>query len=231
MADTSTKEMRRRGLLHEVTLNIVDGRQDHLVLVAADSRVAAILADWQGARRVELMVEGRPLALEADLDHRGIRVLDPVMRIPLAAFRPARRRGGGTVELPGGHTARWVVPGRSVFECGFFDGCGRSLLRFAHDGTSLVFVDDDHRRCGGAHDPLVLLTLGWFLRLLSGLPPVAGRRGRDGGIRWDGGASRDPVTVGWSRSADNGQPVARPAAQPAARPHGRPEELQPDMYS
>lgn len=165
--DTSTKETARSGLLHEVALGTVDGRPDQVMLVADDRRVAAVLADWDEHRRVELMVAGRLLALEADPDGRGLRVFDPVTSIPLVAFRSARRGGGGTVELPGSRAVRWVVPRGSVFECGFLSSRGGGLIRFAHDGTALVLVDDDHRRRGGIHDPLVLLTLGWFLLLKS----------------------------------------------------------------
>ncbi|WP_322752349.1 hypothetical protein [Frankia sp. Cas3] len=214
--DTSTKGMLQPGLLHEVALDVVDGRLGWVMLVADDSRVAAILADWDDRRRVELMVAGRPLALEADLDGPGIRVFDPVTCIPLAAFRPARRGGGGMVELPGTRAVRWVVPRGSVFECGFLSRYGGGLIRFARDCTALVLVDDDRRRRGGIHDPLVLLTLGWFLLLKD-------QWRRDRGSSAPPAARITEVRVCEAPPgprSDSGRPVVPRTERPLHRPEG-----------
>jgi hypothetical protein len=179
------------GLLpHELEYHFLDAAQRD-VRVEADIR--AILAEWGDRSRVELMLAGRALVLESDLDGLGVRVVDPISRMPLAVFRPARR--GGRVDLPDGGTLRWLAPTRSIFESGFVTAHQANIIRFAHDGTATILVDAvdlaggavparaERRRAGRFRDDrtvdvLMLLVLGWFLRLVGELDDASGDRRR-----------------------------------------------------
>lgn len=144
----------------------------------------AVRHGWSEYGEVELTLGGRAFAARVDLDGRGIRLTDPRDRMPLAVFRPARR-GQGTVVFRDGSTARWIAPDRFAFECGFVSRSGANLVRFAHDGTAIMVVDEvDHER-GRAPDPAVMLVLGWLLLWVAG----SGRPGRAGRVRAGGGTS------------------------------------------
>ncbi|WP_035749821.1 hypothetical protein [Parafrankia discariae] len=157
---------------------------------------AAVLERWHRDGGVELMAAGRPLRLEPDLDGAGVRVVDPVTRLPLAVFRPRSR--GGLVDLADGSTLRWLRPRRRaagyVFERGFVGWRNANVVRFAHDGVAIVLVDPSdltrHRppvarpdfgaatvadpRRGWVPEVAVLVPLGWFLLLLEdeSVPPA-----------------------------------------------------------
>jgi hypothetical protein len=218
-------------LPHDLAYHFLDGTC-HEVRVEAD--MDAVLDDWRRHGRVELMLFGRALVVENDLNGTGLRVVDPVGRMPLAAFRPGRH--GGRVDLPDGAVLRWLAPTRSVFESGFVAAQERNVVRFTHDGTAIVLVNAaelaelaeladtagladpaepaevavpaqagrpaDTAVPGEAPDVLVLLVLGWFLRLTGG---AGGRHG--GGRR----AERGP----WHHPGLDGRPEAlrrRPAS-------------------
>jgi hypothetical protein len=168
-----------------------------LVVPVDGSTLDAARADWVRDGEVELVLDGRVLVLQADLNGRGVRVIDPFGRLLLAVFRPARR-GRGTVVFADGAAARWIAPDRWSFECGFVSPRGNNLVRFAHDGTAIMLVDEVDHEAGLAPDPVVMLALGWFL-LWVGLAPRAGSphvpAPRAGG-------SADPLPLESGRSRD-----------------------------
>ncbi|SQD93779.1 conserved hypothetical protein [Parafrankia sp. Ea1.12] len=173
----------------EVGYDFVSGTRNQ-VWVRGDR--AAVLERWHRDGGVELMVADRPFRLESDLDGVGVRVVDPVARLPLAAFRPRPR--GGLVDLADGSTLRWLRPRRRaagyVFERGFVGWRNANIVRFAHDGVAIVLVDPSdltrHRppvarpdfgaatvadpRRGWVPEVTVLVLLGWFLLLLEDDP-------------------------------------------------------------
>lgn len=184
-----------RELVGETTLGALERR-----VGAADlATMRGVRSDWSDHGQIELTLGGRAFVARIDLDGRGIRLSDPFSRMPLAVFRPARR-GRGTVVFSDGSAARWIVPDRFSFECGFVSRNGANLVRFAHDGTAIMIVDEVDHEQGRAPDPMVMLVLGWLLRWV-----VAGGRGRSAGPR-DGVARA-------SRSSESG-PATSPVRDP-----------------
>ena len=183
------------------------------VRVVADC--SAVLADWHRRGRVEFMAAGRPLLVEKDLGGVGIRVVDPVSRMPLAGFRPTRR--GGWADLADGSRLRWLRPRPGLFERGFVGWRNANIIRFAHDGVAIVLVDpaslidpaaeggvdldptraavaDPHR--GWLPDLLALLVLGWFLILLEDSPRGGLDRRARGRVRPPAGAAGSAGAAG-----------------------------------
>ncbi|MCM3886428.1 hypothetical protein [Frankia sp. R82] len=130
---------RAGGLPHEVALRTAPGSHGGAVRqVWIEADEAGVLADWDEWDRVELMAAGRPFVLERDLDGRGVRLVEPMGRDPVAAFTPARV--GGQVLLADGTVLRWLEPTRAVFESGLVGYRGVNIIRFAMDGTALVLA-------------------------------------------------------------------------------------------
>ncbi|MCK9876066.1 hypothetical protein MXD59_09805 [Frankia sp. Ag45/Mut15] len=177
---------RAGGLPHELVLRNVPGGNRAVRQVWFEADEAGVLADWDERDRVELMAAGRPFVLERDLDGRGVRLVEPMGRDPVAAFTPARV--GGRVLLADGTTLRWLQPTRGVFESGLVGYRDASIVRFAMDGTALVFAalelagsarvgsgdtgrgDLPDPRRGWLPDLVALLVLSWFVRLLEVWP-------------------------------------------------------------
>ncbi|CAO5232930.1 conserved hypothetical protein [Frankia sp. AgKG'84/4] len=193
---------RAGGLPHELALrDAAGGRGGAMRQVWVETDEGAVLADWAYRGRVELMAARRPFVLEADLDGRGVRLVEPMGRVPVAAFTPGRR--GGRVRLANGTVLRWLEPTRAVFASGLVAPGGANIIRFALDGTALVIAGLDRpdpqtaqagrvlgagpgdARRGDAPDPrsgwvpdlVGLLVLGWFVRLLESSRQPALRSG------------------------------------------------------
>jgi len=188
---------RAGGLPHEVVFREASRQRTAVRQVWVETDEDAVLDDWASWGRVELMAERRPFVLEADVDGRGVRLVEPMGREPVAAFTPERI--GGWVRLADGALLRWLEPTRTEFASGLVGRHEANIIRFALDGTALVFVDPnlggpriarvgqapvagsgDTRR-GDAPDPrlgwmpdmVALLVLAWFLRLLERAPAAS----------------------------------------------------------
>lgn len=228
------------GFPHEVTLRVLSApRGAGLRQVDVEADVDAVLDDWRERGRVELMVRGRPLVLETDLDGRGIRLVEPMGREPVAAFEPGRH--GGRVHLADGAVLRWLAPGRHEFASGFVGHQDANIIRFALDGTALVLVDLDefgsgaprpgraagagsrhtHRgdvadpRLGWLPDVVALLVLGWFLRLAGSGPAAVDRWAEPAGLDVPAGLAG---LAGLAGSGGSGRPGGwRGGLRPMAR--------------
>ncbi|CAO5167920.1 hypothetical protein FAIPA1_20092 [Frankia sp. AiPs1] len=138
------RELPRRagGLPHELFLRDAAGGHGGAVRqVWVEADEVGVLADWDSQERVELMVAGRPFVLELDLDGQGVRLVEPMGRIPVAVF--ARQRVGGRVRLADGTVLRWLQPTRGSFDSGLVGHRDANIIRFAMDGTALVFAAID----------------------------------------------------------------------------------------
>ncbi len=193
---------RAGGLPHELAFrDAAGGRGGAMRQVWVETDEDAVLADWAYRGRVELMAARRPFVLEADLDGRGVRLVEPMGRVPVAAFTPGR--GGGRVRLANGTVLRWLEPTRAVFASGLVAPGGANIIRFALDGTALVIAgldlldpqtaragrvlgtgpgdacrgDAPDPRPGWVPDLVGLLVLGWFVRLLESAGSPALRSG------------------------------------------------------
>ncbi|MCK9896926.1 hypothetical protein [Frankia sp. AgB32] len=193
---------RAGGLPHELAFrDATGGRGNAIRQLWVETDEDAVLADWARRGRVELMAARRPFVLEADLDGRGVRLVEPMGRVPVAAFIPGR--AGGRVRLADGTVLRWLEPTRAVFASGLVAPGGANIIRFALDGTALVIAgldlpeppttradrvlgagpgdtcrgDAPDPRPGGVPDLVGLLVLGWFIRLLECSRPPALRSG------------------------------------------------------
>ncbi|WP_462203440.1 hypothetical protein [Frankia sp. CcWB3] len=182
---------RAGGLPHELVFRIESvSRHASVRHVHIETGEGAVLADWWSRGRVELMAAGRPFVLETDLDGSGIRLVEPMGRVPLAAFEPGRH--GGRVRLSDGATLRWLTPIRGEFASGLVGHRDVNIIRFALDGTALVVANPDaldpgvtrvartpgagsghvcrgkvaDPRLGWVPDVVALLVLGWFLRVV-----------------------------------------------------------------
>ncbi len=185
---------RAGGLPHELVFRVVSASRHNAVpQVQVETDEQAVLADWASRGRVELMAARRPFVLETDLDGRGVRLVEPMGRVPVAAF--VADRVGGRVRLADGCELRWLTPTRGEFASGLVGHREVNIIRFALDGTALVMVDPDlfdpavtrvarmvrapgggpgdtcrgdvpDPRLGWLPDVVALLVLAWFLRLL-----------------------------------------------------------------
>ncbi|SNQ46966.1 conserved hypothetical protein [Frankia canadensis] len=193
---------RAGGLPHDVVFRDASSRRAAVRQVWVEADEDAVLADWGSRGRVELMAARRPFVLEADVDGRGVRLVEPMGLVPVAAFTP--ERVGGRVRLADGASLRWLEPTRAEFASGLVGHREVNIIRFALDGTALVIADPDlldpqvtrvgrvgrvavagpgDTRRGDAPDPrlgwvpdvVALLVLGWFLRLLERTPAAPAR--------------------------------------------------------
>ncbi|EIV93195.1 hypothetical protein [Frankia sp. QA3] len=199
---------RAGGLPHELVFRVASAsRRSAVRQVRVETDEEAVLADWASRGRVELMAARRPFVLELDLDGRGVRLVEPMGRVPVAAF--AAGRAGGRVRLADGGVLRWLTPTRGEFSSGLVGHREVNIIRFALDGTALVVADPDlldpevarvvrvsdagpgdtrrgdvpDPRLGWLPDVVALLVLAWFLRLLESTSAASARsRVRDLGV-------------------------------------------------
>ncbi|WP_163553421.1 hypothetical protein [Candidatus Frankia alpina] len=185
---------RAGGLPHELVFRVTSAsRHNAIPQLQVETDEQAVLADWALRGRVELMAARRPFVLEMDLDGRGVRLVEPMGRVPVAAF--VADRVGGRVRLADGCELRWLTPTRGEFASGLVGHHEVNIIRFALDGTALVMADPDlldpavarvarmvrasdagpgdtcrgdipDPRLGWLPDVVALLVLAWFLRLL-----------------------------------------------------------------
>ncbi len=199
---------RAGGLPHEVVFRVTAASRCTAVRqVWVETDEQAVLADWASRGRVELMAARRPFVLELDLDGQGVRLVEPMGRVPVAAF--AADRAGGRVRLADGCVLRWLTPTRGAFASGLVGHREVNIIRFALDGTALVVAHPDllvpevtrvvrasdagpgdtrrgdvpDPRLGWVPDVVALLVLAWFLRLLETSAVVPARsRVREPGV-------------------------------------------------